>query len=576
MDAHRCIFRASVLATALLLGFAAGDRAGAAPTGAASSATPAATLGNLLPEQAEMRALIGAGSLAGLRTPAFADFQPHLSEFYQAGGYATAWISNHQPSPQARAIIQLFKQAQLKGLEPEDYDASRWDARVAALGSAAAGPADDAVHFDLALTVCAMRYISDLHIGRVNPQHFKFGLELAHRHYDLAQHLRSQVIASDDVAAAIAGVEPPYEGYQRAERMLATYMKLAAAGDGPPVPAPDKAVRPGDSYAGLPRLIQRLRLLGDLPAGADVAADATVYQGAIVDAVKHFQRRHGLDIDGVLGKGTVAALNMPLSHRVMQLQLTLERYRWLPPEFPAPPIVVNIPEFRLRTLRAQPAWFLAMNVVVGRAYRTQTPVFADYMKYVIFRPYWNVPLSIQRAELVPKVRRDRDYLADNNYEVVNRSGAVVTDGTVTDDVLSGLASGALNIRQKPGPKNALGLVKFVFPNSYNVYMHSTPAPELFSRARRDFSHGCIRVQAPVALAAWVLRDKPGWNAKRILDAMKDDKTVQVNLDKPIPVLILYGTAVVNPEGEAEFFDDIYGYDRKLEAVLAAGPPYPSW
>jgi murein L,D-transpeptidase YcbB/YkuD len=150
---------------------------------------------------------------------------------------------------------------------------------------------------------------------------------------------------------------------------------------------------------------------------------------------------------------------------------------------------------------------------------------------------------------------------------------VVTEGSVSDAVLSGLRSGEYSIRQKPGPKNALGLVKFIFPNAYNVYLHSTPSVSLFSRARRDFSHGCIRVQDPVALAAWVLRDKPGWTVDKIRAAMNGDQTVQVNLDKPIPVLILYSTAVVEPDGEVRFFEDIYGYDAKLETALAVGYPY---
>ena len=470
-------------------------------------------------------------------------------------------------------MIQLFKQASLKGLNPDDYDAALWDARIAKLQGGAS--ASDIAHIDLALTVCAMRYISGLHIGRVDPQVFKFGLTVGATKYDLAELIRTQVLTATDVPALIAKDEPPYEGYRRAEDALATYLKLAAAGDAPNVPMPQKGVRPRMSYPGVPQLVARLRQLGDLAPNAALPADATAYDGAVVDAVKHFQVRHGLEPDGVLGKGTVTELNRPLSYRVQQLDLTLERYRWIPPDFPEPPIVVNIPEFRLRTLRRQPAEFLTMKVIVGKAVRRQTPVFADNMRYLIFRPYWNVPPSIQRSELVPKAERDPDYLADKGFEVVNSSGDVVSDGAVSDSIMSGLRSGALSIRQKPGPKNALGLVKFIFPNSYNVYLHSTPEPELFARARRDFSHGCIRVEDPVALAAWVLRDKPEWTVDRIKAVMNGDTTVQVNLAKPIPVLILYSTAVVEPDGEVRFFDDIYGHDAELIKVLANGYPYPS-
>ena len=438
-------------------------------------------------------------------------------------------------------------------------------------------PSDtDLAHIDLALTVSAMRYISDLHIGRVNPQHFKFGLTIGPRRYDLADELRTQVLPAPDVAAVLAKVEPNYDGYRRAEDALATYLKMASAPYAPLIPVPQKGVRPGNSFAAMPQLVARLRQLGDLPANADVPADSTAYNGAVVAAVKNFQRRHGLDIDGVLGKGTVTQMNVPLKARVQQLDLTLERYRWIPPDFPQPPIIVNIPEFRLRTMRRQPAKFLTMAVIVGKAMRTQTPVFANQMKYVIFRPYWLVPTSILRNELIPKTRRDPDYLSDHGFEVVDGGGDVVPSSPASDDVLSGLRSGDYRVRQKPGPKNALGLVKFIFPNEYNVYLHSTPQQELFQKARRDFSHGCIRVEKPADLAAWVLRDKPEWTMDKIQAAMNTGAdNVQVNLAKPIPVLILYSTAVVEPDGEVRFFDDIYGHDRSLAKALANGPPYPS-
>src|SRR5215472_252894 len=522
--------------------------------------------------QSEIGSLINSASLPDLERPAFETYQQQVNKFYQQGGYALAWLRDRRPSPQALAMVEEFKQAQLKGLTPDDYDASRWDARLAKLGSVAPPPSDsDLVHFDLAFTICAMRFISDLHVGRVNPQHFKFGLEVGTKQYDLAEVLRTRVLDAPDVAAALAKVEPPYDGYRRAEAALPEYLKLAAQGDVARIPAPERSIHPGQPYAAIPQLVARLRQLGDLAASQGVSAGTGIYSGAVVDAVKHFQGRHGLAPDGVLGAGTVSELNKPLDYRLQQLDLALERYRWIPRHFPEPPIVVNIPEFRLRTLRRQAAEFLSMNVVVGRAFRSQTPVFADEMRYVIFRPYWNVPTAIQRNELIPKILRNPNYVAQHQYQIVNGAGAVVTDGEVDADVMRGLRSGAYTIRQKPGAKNPLGLVKFIFPNDYNVYLHSTPQPELFSRARRDFSHGCIRVENPAALAAWVLRNKPDWSSDRIRATMNGDSdNVQVNLDKPIPVLILYSTAVVEPDNEVHFFDDIYGYDASLQKVLQAG------
>jgi murein L,D-transpeptidase YcbB/YkuD len=511
-------------------------------TASTSSASPGADHG-------ELDGIINSANLPDLRWPSFVDYRAEVKKFYESGGYALAWTNRGQPTAQAQAMIALFKQAQLKGLDPEDYDASRWDGRLAKLAPATPNPAQtDLVHFDLAMTVLAMRLVSDLHIGRINPEHLKFDLGEGPKRLDLADFLRTELLPSNDVPALIASVERPYAGYRRAEAALAHYLKLETEGDTKPVPMPSRSVRPGDTFSGMPQLVARLHQLGDLDSMDDPALNGSVYQGVVVDAVKRFQSRHGLEPDGVLGKGTIVELNTPLRTRVTQLELALERYRWLPVNFPQPPILVNIPEFRLRTLRRAEGGFLTMRVVVGKAYKHKTPVFADEMKYVIFHPYWNVPPSIARAELFPK---GSSYLASHGFEV--------EDG---------------QIRQKPGPRNALGPIKFVFPNSYNVYLHGTPSVSLFSRARRDFSHGCIRVQDPVALAAWVLRDKPGWTTDKIRAVVAGNQTIQVNLDKPIPVLILYSTAVVEPDGEVHFFEDIYGYDAELEKALAADYPYP--
>ena len=282
--------------------------------------------------------------------------------------------------------------------------------------------------------------------------------------------------------------------------------------------------------------------------------------------------RHGMDPDGRIGKSTLKQLNTPLEHRVRQLQLVLERWRWVPENFPRPPIVVNIPEFRLRAYNNHYQPELEMKVIVGKAYRRQTPVFSDLMTHVIFRPYWNVPLSIQRNELVPHILKDPGYLAENEYQVME-GGEHVVATAVTPQLIEQLRSGRLSIRQIPGEKNALGHIKFMFPNEYNVYLHGTPAKGLFAKSRRDFSHGCIRVEKPEELALWVLRGKPEWDLERVRAAENGSKTLQVNLDRPIPVLVVYGTAVVTANGEVNFFEDIYGHDKSLEEVLDAGYPY---
>ena len=256
------------------------------------------------------------------------------------------------------------------------------------------------------------------------------------------------------------------------------------------------------------------------------------------------------------------------------MRLTLERWRWLPVGLRSAPIVANIPEFRLRAYDENYKIVLSMNVVVGKAYAHDTPSFTDTMQYVVFRPYWNVPYSIAKAEFLTRLARDPDYLAKKGFEVVNGGQNVVTSGTVTSDMLAQLRAGKLYIRQMPGPKNSLGLVKFIFPNSSNVYMHDTPAQEFFAKSRRDFSHGCIRLERPADLAMWVLHENPGWDMDRVRAAMNGTPNQQVNLAHPIPVLIVYGTVIVTEDGIVHFYDDIYGHDASLEKVLAKGYPYP--
>ena len=524
-------------------------------------------------QQSDIKNLVTSGNLEGMRWPNFSDYRNWLQKFYEPTGFVPAWVQGAQPVPQARSLIEVFRAAGKKGLDPEDYDASRWEERIRALQGSSSGSA--VARFDVALTVCTMRYVSDLRIGRINPKHFAFGLSVEQKKYDLAQFVREQIMTTSQLQTVLDEVEPPFAGYRRTEQALARYIELAHADDGEKLPKVTKAVDPGQSYAGVPRLVRFLRLVGDLPPDASPPGDIQTYSNALVDGVKRFQRRHGLDADGRLGASTVKQLNVPLQDRVLQLQLTLERWRWLPAEFSAPPIIVNIPDFRLRALDESNKVVMDMRVVVGKGMRTQTPVFSRDMTYVVLRPYWNVPPSILRSEIVPAIQRDRGYIARKNYEVTTIDGEVVTSGDVSDGVLTQLRAGKLAVRQKPGPTNALGLVKLIFPNEHNVYLHSTPSQSLFSRSRRDFSHGCIRVENPAELAAWALRTNPGWTLERVQQGMQNGKdNVTVNLVKPVPVFIVYGTALAYENGEVHFSDDIYGHDAKLAAALAKGYPYP--
>lgn len=538
---------------------------------------PQAASAALEPTQAALpaaaSAAIHAGRMAGLRWPDFSDYTKWVAGFYDARGGALAWTAAGAPTAQARAVIARLEAADAKGLHAEDYDGGRWAARVAALEGGRAG-AQPLADFDVALTVSAMRYVSDLHIGRINPERLGFHLDIEHKKYDLSA-LLEELVAAADVDARLDAVEPQYEYYRALQRALARYRelqpKLAAL---QPLPVPAKSLEPGADYAAMPRLAELLVLTGDLPAAEQAAAAATTCGAPMVAAVKRFQQRHGLAADGVAGPATFRELNAPVATRLRQMELTLERWRWLSHEFGEPPIVVNIPAYTLRAFtregdRIVPG--LAMNVVVGKEYKgAQTPIFARQMKYLVFSPYWEVPPSIARNELLPKMSRDPGYAARNHYVIEGAGGRLPVDA----DAIAAVRAGRARIRQTPGPHNALGLVKFMFPNEFNVYLHSTPSPAAFAREERALSHGCVRVERPVELAEFVLRDDPAWTRESIEAAMKGGEPRTVNLKRPIWVYIVYGTAFVDEQGIVHFYRDVYGHDAKLDAALKKGYPYP--
>jgi len=539
-----------------------------------------------------LQALVATKKLPSLRWPNFSDYQTAVTTFYDDRNYELAWTRDGRPTATSLAFIAQFKDAASKGLSPEDYDASLWAGRVQKLS----GKSADAIsEFDVAMTVNVMRYISDLRIGRVNPSHFNFDINVQSKKYNLAEFVSDHVVDATDVPKLIAGVEPDSEQYRQTEAALAHYLDLAKqqqADGAQPLPMVEKAVTVGQHYAAAPELLKRLQLEGDVVAADDSDSEGNsdkssdnkddkpvphIFTKKLSEAVKHYQHRHGIEENGKLGPQTVASLNVPLSERVLQLQNTLERWRWLPDQYVNAPLIVNLPEFVLRGYTPDHKLDFKMKVVVGKVVgEHQTPVFAHMMRYLVFRPYWNVPVDIAKKELAPHVAADPGYLEKHNFEVTNGKHQVLTHYTAKQ-----VAQGGVLVREKPGPKNSLGLVKFMFPNQYDIYLHSTPAPYLFDRSRRDFSHGCIRVQKPADLAVWVLngqldKDKQPWDMDKVQAAFNDETQNNriVLLKTPVPIVIFYVTAEVEDDGEVHFFDDIYGYDADLQKVLAKGPPYP--
>ena len=479
------------------------------------------------------------------------------------------WIKDDQPTSQATSLLEALRASRLKGLNPSDYDAESLATKSASLkGASATAEAS----FDAALAQSAMRYISDLRIGRVNPKHLKFDIDVQSKKYDLPKFIAERVVGAGDVQSVLDQIEPQYAGYRRIENTLKQYLDLAAGGDGAKVPAGTRTIAPGDTYAGTAQLADRLRLLGDLPQGGSFDS----YSGALVDGVKRFQGRHGLATDGKLDAATLRELNTPLSARVQQIDDALERWRWMPAEFQWPPVLVNIPEFRLRAYSEDHQLALSMNVVVGKAAPTQTPVFTNDIQFIVFRPYWNVPPGILRRSVIPGIMKSSGYLARERFEVTDSSGRVVSPN---EDLVAGLRSGKYFVRQKPGPTNALGLINSCF---------RIPIPSISTaRPRPSYSPGHDETSVQVVsgwrsrpqLASFLLRNQldgqQPWTVALVQSAMDSGKdNRQVNLAVKVPVLILYVTAVAEEDGTVHFFDDIYGHDKRLDAVLAKGPPYP--
>lgn len=486
-----------------------------------------------------------------------------VTVLYRLSGGTPVWLEDLRISRSGYAAIRSLLQADVHGLDPTDYHAEALDS-VARRSVRDPLSRIDRDRFDALLSIGLIRYLDDLQFGRLHP--LPLDRSGADRGIDLASAIRD-AISGDSIPQLIAATAPQLAQYRNLQGLLARYRELAL--DAALIPVRSTVpVRVGDRYSDVVALRWRLRAMGDLDPGStpDLGSRYTPTDAA---GVRRFQRRHGLAATGEIDAATAAELATPFAWRVRQIELALERLRWLPPIGSQPLVVVNVPAFQLFAFDStggSGAPALSMRVIVGNALDTRTPVLFERMRYVEFRPYWYVPLSIARKEILPLLRKDPGYLYKNEMEVVNQRDSVIPDVTLPDG-LEGISQGSLRVRQRPGASNPLGLVKFVFPNSEAIYLHGTPRTELFAWTRRDFSHGCIRVEDPTTLAGWVLGDHPRWSRSAIVAAQRGPTTVRASLSQPMPVVVWYTTAVAAPDGEAWFYSDIYGHDRQLDQAL---------
>jgi murein L,D-transpeptidase YcbB/YkuD len=369
--------------------------------------------------------------------------------------------------------------------------------------------------------------------------------------------LLEQALEQNSVARSLDGLTPRHAQYTALREAFAKYRDIEQKGGWPEVPAQMK-LKPGQQHAAIPVLARRLAVTGDY-TGTPNDQDTT-YGPELQEAVKRFQRRHGLEPDGAISAATIARLNVPVSRRIQQISLNLERWRWLPADLGQRHVLVNIPEYRLEVWD-QGKVPLSMRVVVGKK-DTPTPIFADDMTHIVFSPYWNIPTEIAKNETVPRALRDPAFLQRSNMEVLDKTGNVVDPASIDVENV-----GAYRIRQRPGSSNALGFVKFMFPNQFNVYLHDTPTDSLFARAVRSFSHGCVRLEQPEQLAQYVLADQPEWTPERIREAMHSGQEKTVKLTGPLPVFLGYWTARISADGILQFRDDLYGVDARQLSLL---------
>ena len=484
-------------------------------------------------------------------------------QFYERRGYEPAWLDGTNPRPRMRGLLAALSAAEDEGLDPELYNVSllverREEADRGFISKKGFDPGE-AGTLEVWLTYLYMKYASDLAEGLSDLARADPKWQIRPAPFNPVEHLAT-AIEEDRVEKAVLSLRPENPQYVALRKALATYRKRAEEGGWPQVPA-GLRLKPGQKSPHVRALALRLAASGDYSGRIPGEEGPQPYDTALQEAVKRFQRRHGLVEDGIVGAPTAAELNIPIERRIEGLRLNLERWRWLPRELGDTYVLVNIPEYRLEVWEKGRVP-LTMRVVVGKE-DTPTPIFNDRMSYLVFSPYWNVPPDIAAGETIPALLKDPDFLARNDMEVLDKAGKPVDPLSIDIEDPT-----KYRFRQRPGAGNSLGLVKFMFPNQYHVYLHDTPASSLFARASRSFSHGCVRVEEPVALAEYLLRDQREWDRQEIAKAMSAGEEKTVKLREPVPVYLGYWTARVDDDGEVHFRKDVYGIDRRQTTLLA--------
>ncbi|PZF74788.1 L,D-transpeptidase family protein [Taibaiella soli] len=471
--------------------------------------------------------------------PKYESYAGDMRKFYRGRGFTYAWFDKDGMIEQAGNLRNRIDHMDDEGLNSTVPYHAQLDSVIGSLDESAAGKPD--LTPELMLTASYFAFAKIVWGGMDASVSKSMDWYLPRKKVSYANALDSLLKAP---VGELKNSEPVYRQYEMLRTYLKRYRSLDSMKNWEPIKMDKKAYKPGDNSPVITAIRKRLYLLGDF-AGDTASA---VYSADMNDAVKACQHRLGLTEDGVIGNGMISELNITPQKRITQIMVNMERARWVPiPDPEQDYLVVNIPDYRLFVYQKDSlVW--SCNVVVGKA-MNKTVIFSGDVKYVVFSPYWNVPPSIVRKEVVPGMARNKNYIASHNMEITGRLGGLPV------------------VRQKPGPNNSLGKVKFLFPNSYNIYLHDSPAKSLFNETTRAFSHGCIRVQEPEKLANFLLRNDSSWTPEKINAAMNAGKEQYVTLKKTVPVYIGYFTAFVDSKGKINFRKDIYSKDASLAKAL---------
>lgn len=494
-----------------------------------------------------------------------------LPAFYEGRAYRMAWSSNAGPLPHAHELVKAIRDADANGLRPDDYHLGRIETLARRLpmeletGGAVAPHM--LVDLDLLLTDAYLAYASHLLNGHINPETADPEWHIERSEAGLPEILVT-ALSQNRVTDSLEDLLPRYHCAAGLRRALAAYREIASRGGWPEVPA-GPILKKGDKGDRVGTLRRRLEVTGEL--APQPVSDVETFDDALETAVRLFQERQGLEVDGVAGPGTMAAANVTVEERIQQIKVNMERWRWLPRDLGERHLLVNIASFDLHAFEAGES-VLGMRVVVGRDYR-QTPVFSDLMTYLVINPYWNMPPTLAIEDKLPLIIKDPGYLDRNDIRIVKGWGV---DSREIDPASVDWAQVIpeefpYRLRQDPGPNNPLGRIKFMFPNEFNVYLHDTPAHDLFASSARAFSSGCIRVEDPIDLAEYLLRGDPEWTRPAIVSAIDAAEQTPVRIPEPIRVHLLYCTAWLGADGVPHFRRDIYGRDHAVAEALSSLP-----